>query len=54
MSKTTTEKHLPGIIVLPTISEVSNSPFIVKKVERARALIAKYGLPKSLEPKKGK
>ena len=53
MSNTTTRKHLPGIIVAPTLEEVSKSPFIIKKVERARAVIARYGLPKD-KPKKGK
>jgi hypothetical protein len=55
MSKTSTGKYLPGITVVPTLDEVSKSPFIIKKVERAKALIAKYGLPKDDKPaKKGK
>ncbi len=55
MPKTTTGKHLPGITVVPSLSEVSKSPFVIKKIEKARALIAKYGLPKEDKPvKKGK
>jgi hypothetical protein len=53
MSATSNKKHLPGITVDPNMPDYSKSPFIVKKVERARALIAKYGLPKE-KPKKGK
>jgi hypothetical protein len=52
MSKTTTGKHLPGVTVLPSLAEVSKSPFVIKKVERAKALIAKYGLPKEDKPAK--
>jgi len=47
-------KHLPGITVDPNIPDFSKSPFIIKKVERARALVAKHGLPKEDKPKKGK
>jgi hypothetical protein len=55
MSKTSTGKYLPGITVVPTLAEVSKSPFIIKKAERARALAAKYGLLKEDKPaRKGK
>jgi hypothetical protein len=53
MSTTADKKHLPGITINPNIRDYSNDPFIIKKVERARTLIAKYGLPKG-KPKKGK
>jgi len=53
MPATANKKHLPGITVNPNIPDFSKSPFIIKKVERARATIAKYGLPKD-KPKKGK
>ena len=48
------KKHLPGITVDPNMRDYSKDPFILKKVERARATIAKYGLPKEDKPKKGK
>jgi len=54
MPTTTNRKHLPGITVDPNIPDFSKSPFIIKKVEKARALIAKYGLPKANKPKKEK
>lgn len=54
MSATSNKKHLPGITVNPNMPDYSKSPFIIKKVEKARALIAKYGLPKEAKPKKGK
>ena len=44
------KKHLPGITVDPNMRDYSKDPFVIKKVERARALLAKYGLPE--EPKK--
>ncbi|HMH20823.1 MAG TPA: hypothetical protein VK563_03560 [Puia sp.] len=52
--RTADKKHLPGITVDPNIPDFSKSPFIIKKVERARALIAKYGLPKESKSKKSK
>ncbi len=48
------QKHLPGITVNPNIPDFGKSPFVIKKVEKARALIAKYGLPKEDNPKKNK
>ena len=54
MPSTTNRKHLPGITVDPNIPDFSKSPFIIKKVEKTRALIAKYGLPKNDKPKKSK
>jgi len=37
----------------PNVPDFSNSPYVLKKVEKARAFIAKNGLPKE-KPKKGK
>jgi len=55
MATTANKKHLPGITVDPNMPDFSKSPFVIKKVERARATIAKYGLPKEDKPtKKGK
>lgn len=54
MSAATNKKHLPGITVDPSIPDFSKSPFIIKKVEKARAFIAKYGLPKENKPRKSK
>jgi hypothetical protein len=54
MPATAAKKHLPGITVNPNMRDYSKDPFFVKKAERARALIAKYGLPKEDKPKKGK
>ncbi len=42
-----------GITIDPNIPDFSKSPFVIKKVEKARAFIAKHGLPKEEEaPKK--
>jgi hypothetical protein len=55
MAATTIKKHLPGITIDPNMPDVSKDPFFVKKAERAKALIAKHGLPKDEKPaKKGK
>lgn len=52
---TTDKKHLPGITVDSNIPDFNKSPYAIKKAERARALIAKHGLPKDNKPaKKGK
>jgi len=55
MPTTVDKKHLPGITFDPSRREYdySKDPFIIKKVERARASIAKYGLPED-KPKRGK
>lgn len=54
MPTTTDRKHLPGITVNHNMSDYSKSPFVIKKAEKARATIAKYGLPKENKPKKSK
>jgi len=53
MPATSNKKHLPGITVDPNMPDFNKSPFAIKKAEKARALIAKHGLPKE-KPKKGK
>jgi hypothetical protein len=47
-------RHLPGITYDPNMPDISNSPYILEKVERAKAFIAKHGLPKVVKPKKSK
>ena len=55
MSEEFSKDYLPGITVDPNMRDFSKSPFVIKKVERASATIAKYGLPKEDTPtKKGK
>jgi hypothetical protein len=46
------KKHLPGITVNPNMRDYSKDPYFVKKAEKARALIAKYGFPKDEKPAK--
>jgi hypothetical protein len=48
---TTDKKHLPGITINPNMRDYSKDPFFVKKAERARAFIAKHGLPKEKSKK---
>jgi hypothetical protein len=45
MRTTADRKHLPGITVDPNMRDYSKEPFFIKKAERARAFIAKHGLP---------
>lgn len=40
------KKQESTITVDPNMPDFSKSPFIIKKVEKARAFIAKHGLPK--------
>lgn len=54
MRTTADKKHLPGITVVHNMRDYSKDPFFIKKAERARAFIAKHGLPKEDKPKKGK
>ena len=54
MSPTANKKHLPGITVDPNMPDYSKDPFVIKKVEKARAFIAKNGLPKDGRGKKNK
>jgi hypothetical protein len=43
-----------AITIDPNMPDFSKSPYAIKKAERARAFIAKHGLPKEEKPKKGK
>ena len=52
MAATTTKKRLPGITIDPNMPDVSKDPYFVKKAERAKALIARYGLPQDDKPAK--
>jgi hypothetical protein len=47
------KKYEPEIIYDPNLPDFSQSPYVLKKNEIARAFIAKNGLPKE-KPKKGK
>jgi hypothetical protein len=52
MSTISHKKEEPGITVVHNMRDHSKDPFIIKKVERARAFIAKHGLPKDDKPAK--
>ncbi len=52
MSTTADKRHLPGITIDPNMRDYSKDPFVIKKVERARAFFAKHGLPKDHKSKK--
>jgi hypothetical protein len=52
MSEKTNKENLPGITIVHNMRDHSKDPFIIKKVERARAFIAKHGLPKEDKPVK--
>ncbi len=54
MNTAKNKKHLPGITVGSDMRDYSKDPFFVKKLEKARAFIAKHGLPKEIKPKKSK
>lgn len=54
MPATSHNKLKSEITVDPNFPDFSKSPYVIKKVERARAFIAKYGLPKEIKPKKRK
>ena len=43
-----------SVTVDPNMPDFSKSPFALKKAEKAKAFIAKNGLPKEDKPKKGK
>ena len=54
MSKGATKEQLQGITIVHNMRDHSKDPFIIKKVEKARAFIAKHGLPEDDKPKKSK
>jgi hypothetical protein len=41
-------KHLPGITVNPNLPDLSKDPYVLKKVEEARAFLAKHPIPEDL------
>jgi hypothetical protein len=47
-------KHLPGITVNPNLPDLSKDPYVLKKAERARELIAKHPIPEDMLRKKPK
>ncbi|MBS1661553.1 MAG: hypothetical protein JST68_10935 [Bacteroidetes bacterium] len=51
-TSTDKKKTATGITIDPNIPDFSKSPLVIKKVENARAFIAKHGLPKK-KTKKG-
>ncbi|HEY4337683.1 MAG TPA: hypothetical protein VGM89_17340 [Puia sp.] len=53
MRNLTNKKEGVVIVVDPAMRDHSKDAFFVKKAERAKAFIAKNGLPKE-KPKKGK
>ena len=54
MSGAPDTKHEPGITFNPNIPDFTKSASAIKKAEKARAFIAKNGLPEDKRPKKGK
>jgi hypothetical protein len=54
MSTPTKRKLLPGITVVPVTYDYSKDPFVVKKLENARAFFAKHGLPEDLKARQAK
>jgi hypothetical protein len=55
MSTTAYKKEGPRIPVDPNVPDFSKSPYVMEKVERARAFLAKHPLPKGEKSaKKGK
>jgi hypothetical protein len=46
--------HDVNVTVDPSMPDLRKTPFAIKKAEKARAFIAKYGLPKEDKPKKVK
>ena len=51
MRTTTHKKGEPVMTIDPNIPDFNKSSFAIKKAERARATIAKYGLPEEKENK---
>jgi hypothetical protein len=54
MRTITPKKGEPLMTIDPNIPDLNKTEFAQKKAERARAFIAKHGLPKGEERKKGK
>jgi hypothetical protein len=55
MSTPANKKYSLDVIIDPNMPDLSKDPYFVKKAEKARAFIAKHGLPKDDKPaKRGK
>ncbi len=55
MSSSANKKEEPRIPVDLNMPDLSKSPYVIAKVERARAFLANHPLPKDVKPtKKGK
>jgi hypothetical protein len=54
MSTKANKKRQSNITVVHGMRDYSKDPLVIEKLERARAFIAKNGLPKDNKPKKGK
>ncbi len=54
MRTITPRKGEPIMTIDPNIPDFNKTEFAKKKAERARAFIAKHGLPKAEKEKKGK
>ena len=55
MNDITTLKRLKaGLYLDPNMRDYSKDPLVIKKLESARAFIAKHGLPEDTKPKKSK
>jgi len=54
MRTVTPKKGEPLMTIDPNIPDLNKTEFARKKAERARAFIAKHGLPKDEKGKKGK
>ena len=50
----TTKKTSLGIPIDPNMRDYSKEPYFIKKAEKARAFIAKHGLPKKGDARKSK
>jgi hypothetical protein len=54
MSTNTPKPGQSHITVVHGMRDYSNDPFVLEKLEKARAFIAKNGRPKTGKPKKSK
>ena len=48
------KKYRPAVTIDPNMPDLGKSPFALRQIEKAKAFIAKNGLPKETKPKKGK
>ena len=54
MSTNANKKRQSNITVVHGMQDYSKDPLVIEKLERARAFIAKNGLPRNSKSKKGK